>query len=184
MYDICQFTYQSIMGRPVLEQLNLTVFDHLNKLVASWQPQLQPALIDKFTSWEITCLLGQAYVFKAAVSLVLHRLQHPFGEEDLIATRLSTEILSVCTTSSRIAGEAEKLPQTLFPWMVAAFEVTSPVERRMLLQMELPKSREILGIPTAKMKDSVRFAWNMRDAGHVTSLFSILEQAPTSLVPF
>jgi hypothetical protein len=49
--------------------------------------------------------------------------------------------------------------------------------------MELPKSREILSLPTAKMKDCVRFVWNMRDAGYISSLFDILNQAPTYLVP-
>jgi hypothetical protein len=110
MYDICQFAYESRTSSPVQRQ-----FGYLNKLVASWQPQPPADLIDKFSPQEVTCLLGQANVFKAAISLALHRLQHPFGVEDLTATRLATQIFSVCAVSSRMAGEADKLPQTLFP---------------------------------------------------------------------
>lgn len=185
MYDVCQFAYESNHKSPSPAQESSSVtFDHLNKLVASWKPQPPPDLLTKFSSQEVICLLSHARVFRAAVSLVLHRLQHPFGIEDQTATRLSTEILSECANYSSIVGEADKLPQTLFPWMVAAFEVKSPWEREMLIQQELSTTREILTLPTAKMKDCVRFVWTMRDASHVCSLFSVLEQAPAYITPF
>ncbi|KAF2843053.1 hypothetical protein M501DRAFT_966056 [Patellaria atrata CBS 101060] len=183
MYDVCWLAYESRSRSSLLQQLSPNLFDDLNELVASWRPRPSPDLLSKFSSQEVTCMLTQARVLRMAVSLVLHRLKYPFGVEDRMATRLSTDILSECAICSSIVGEADKLPQTLFPWMMAAIEVTSPEKRLMLLGMELPKSREILSVPTAKMKESIRFVWDIRDAGYATSLFDILEQAPIYVVP-
>ena len=100
-----------------------------------------------------------------------------------MAARLLSEILSRCAACSREVGEEGKLLQTLFPWMVAAFKATAPEERDVLLKMELPRSREILSLPTAKMKECVKLIWGMRDAGGAEFLFNIFQQAPTYLVP-
>jgi len=183
MYEICQLAADARRRCQLPHQLNPILFDHLIELVASWQPQPPADLSSRFSPTEATCLLSQAEGFKTALFLVLHRLQYPLGTEDHAAASLANEILSGCATCSTELGEEGKLPRTLFPWMVAAFEIIAPEERDILLRMELPRSREILRLPTAKLKECVQLVWAMRDAGQAVFLFDILEQAPTYLVP-
>ena len=63
------------------------------------------------------------------------------------------------------------------------FPDAAAVKREKLLCMELPKSREIPGLPAAKMKECIRFIWERRDARYYASLFDLFEQAPTCVVP-
>lgn len=100
MYDVCQFAYESKCRNLLPMELNLVLFNRLNELVASWQVQPPAEFLTKFSTQEVTCLLIRAYVFKAAISLLLHRPQYLFGAEDQTAIRLSAEILSERATYS------------------------------------------------------------------------------------
>lgn len=184
MCDVCKLAFESQSRSLSPRQLCPAMFDHLYAVVASWQPQPPPNFEATFSSQEVTCLLTQASVFRAAVLLVLHRLEYPFGIEDQSAAALSAGIMAECAyCASIVYDEVDKLPQTLFPWMIAAFEVTASAERETLMRMELSKNREILELPASKMKECIRFVWERRDADYRPFLFDLFEQAPTCLAP-
>lgn len=187
IHDICYYAYtmkESQMKR--IQEPPLAELDRLEEIVTNWEPRPFPAeMAARLSAQEKVDLLSHARAFKKAMALAIHRLKYPFGVEDSKANMLSTEILAefgidLCQGTR---NERKTMPQTMVPWMVAAFEVTQPESRSRLLHMALPTSREILRLPAARMKDTVQRVWMQRDISKFLLLFDALEMNSTYVLP-
>ncbi|OAL49789.1 hypothetical protein IQ07DRAFT_631794 [Pyrenochaeta sp. DS3sAY3a] len=187
IHDICYYAY--MMNESQMkgtQELHLAELDRLVEMVTNWEPRPFPAeMAARLSAQEKIHLLSHARAFKKAITLVIHRLKYPFGVEDSKANMLSTEIfaefgIDLCQETG---NERKTMPQTMVPWMIAAFEVTHPERRYRLLHMELPTSREILRLPAARMKDTVQGVWMRRDISKFLLLFDALETKSTYILP-
>ncbi|KAB5566473.1 hypothetical protein GE09DRAFT_1171592 [Coniochaeta sp. 2T2.1] len=106
--------------------------DGIHAAVASWQPSHADKLIDKFDSTEIVNLLAQAKVYRLGALLVAHRLQHPFGSDDVQAEIWSREVMMELELARRVTKRP--LQFVTLPFMVAAVEVRDQSVRLETLQ--------------------------------------------------
>ncbi|KAB5583132.1 hypothetical protein GE09DRAFT_291718 [Coniochaeta sp. 2T2.1] len=106
--------------------------DGIHGAVASWQPSHADKLIDQFDSTEIVNLLAQAKVYRLGALLVAHRLQHPFGSDDVQAEIWSKEVMMELELAKRVTKQPLRF--VTLPFMVAAVEIRDDSARLEALQ--------------------------------------------------
>lgn len=187
LYELCEIGYTYGSGGPKNELEKTMLDEHIKSLdckLSAWRPTPPPGFTDTFNSKDSIFLLTQARVYRTAGLLILHRLQHPFGDEDELAMRYSYYILSESALCVDLLSSTNTIPKTLFPWMIAGLELTNPDERQGFLTQVPAEDREIMAMPIARMKEFAKYVWAARDQGTGISWFDLVASAPPfSVVP-
>jgi Fungal specific transcription factor domain/Fungal Zn(2)-Cys(6) binuclear cluster domain len=181
LYELCQVGNIYARDGPQNEREKRLLAEHLRSLnarLSTWKPTPTPGFVDQFCSKDVIFLLTQARVYKGVALLILHRLQHPFGDGDDLGIRLSYYIQSESSLCIDLLSANNAIPKTLFPWMIAALEITRCAEREALLAQVPAVDREIMAMPIARMKEFIRFVWAARDMRDGISWFDLVASAP------
>lgn len=96
-------------------------FKTLEAAVQNWRPSVPPEFMDTFSSVEVSHMICQASVMQTAALLVMHRLQHPFGEEEGKAHAMASLIVTQIDSTRRVTGETPLYVD--FPLLVACLEI-------------------------------------------------------------
>jgi hypothetical protein len=181
LYELCQVGNILAQGGAQNEREERLLAEQIKAMehkLNVWRPTPAPGFAAQFGSTDVIFLLTQARVYRGVALLVLHRLQHPFGEEDDLGARFSYYILSESALCVDLLGGGNAIPKTLFPWMIAALELTKFDERRALLAQMPANDREIMAMVIARMKEFIKHVWAARDQGNKVSWFDLVATAP------
>jgi hypothetical protein len=148
------------------------------KLIA-WVPSFPPDLNSSYSQEEIAGMGAQAFMYRTAALLIIHRLINPIGSADDIARSYGSSIISALSDYFSI------FPTTKLQ------HVTVPTFLAMLETGKLPE--EILGkltklggasVVTSKLALAVEVAWERRLNGFHGSIFELMESGPDfNIVP-
>ncbi|QDS71578.1 hypothetical protein FKW77_006022 [Venturia effusa] len=181
LYELCEIGNTYALGGPKNEQEKRLLADHINSLdnrLSSWRPLPPPGFASQFNTRDSIFLLTQARVYRAAGLLILHRLQHPFGDDDNLGRRMSFFILSESSLCVDLLSAPNTIPKTLFPWMIAGVELVTPEERQSFLAQVPAEDREIMALPISRMKEFCKYVWQARDKREGLSWFDLVATAP------
>ncbi|KAJ4304627.1 hypothetical protein N0V90_000153 [Kalmusia sp. IMI 367209] len=131
-YDLCVISHSLIDNpgtRPVgLQQQLEEIRAHVDK----WQPSEPEGFIHDFSTTEVVQLLAQAKVYRLAALLMIHRLQHTFGQEDRQADIWSREVMLELELAQRISNQPVRF--VTLPFIIAAVEIRDSAERSEAVQ--------------------------------------------------
>jgi len=120
--DLC------VVSNSLLNTTDVSILARLQKqlvaihaIVQSWQPSHSDQIIEQFDSADIVNILAQAKVYRLGALLVGHRLQFPFGCEDIQAEIWSKETMMELEMAKRVTKRS--LQFVTLPFIVAAVEV-------------------------------------------------------------
>ncbi|KAF1852017.1 uncharacterized protein K460DRAFT_362787 [Cucurbitaria berberidis CBS 394.84] len=126
-YDLCIISHSlvnstgaSLVG---LQQQLEEIQAHVDK----WQPSQPERFVHEFSTVEVINLLTQARVFRLGALLMIHRLQHTFGQEDSQADIWSREVMMELELAQRISNQPVRF--VTLPFIIAAVEIRDPAER-------------------------------------------------------
>lgn len=95
------------------------------------------------------------------------------------AAHLSHDILAEFSQlESLLSGHSNHVPRLLFPWTIAAIEVTDPIHRASLISQQPHDRKEVLILTHGKVKDFIRYVWAARDHGSTQSWFEVVDELP------
>ncbi|TLD35409.1 hypothetical protein E2P81_ATG11528 [Venturia nashicola] len=181
MYEICEIGNVYALGGPKNEREKKLLAEHVSSLdgrISAWRPTPPPEFTLQFNTRDAVFLLTQARVYKCIALLILHRLQHPFGEGDEIAMRYSFHVLVESALCVELLSSTNTIPKTLFPWMIAGVELVTTHDRQAFLAQQPAIDREIMAMPIARMKEFCEYIWKLRDQGKCISWFDMVASAP------
>ncbi|KAE9985991.1 hypothetical protein BLS_003013 [Venturia inaequalis] len=181
LYELCEVANIYALGGPKNERERRIFAEHVHSLdsrISAWRPTPPPNFTDQFNSRDVIFLMTQARVYKCTALAILHRLQHPFGENDDIAARYSFHILSESALCVDLLSSTNRIPKTLFPWMIAGLELITTHDRQAFLAQVPAEDREIMAMPIARIKEFCEYVWRMRDQGKCLSWFDMVALAP------
>lgn len=128
LHDLCCINYRMLHGnvRDLADDLA-----NLERTIQHWQPVVPEGFSKDFTPEEITNMICQTHVMRAAALLILHRIRHPFGSEQEVALVLARTILLQLDTARLVA--TRRIRCIDFALMAACFEIPDAAERAMHL---------------------------------------------------
>ncbi|KAB8078505.1 hypothetical protein BDV29DRAFT_187836 [Aspergillus leporis] len=156
-------------------------FDALRKEIIAWTPSISTATLERFSKEEMLLLITQANVHRTTAILILHRLRHPFGEQDGVAESLSQTIVTEMKHCLAMAGQYP--PNITLVLLIAGAEVHDPDGRKQILSL-------IHGINGASfypfitnLRLFLARVWASRDQGTARYLFRLFEEDPDLSIP-
>ncbi|KAJ6119342.1 hypothetical protein N7523_003622 [Penicillium sp. IBT 18751x] len=95
--------------------------------VYHWQPSIPVDFLERFTKAEIVSMLAQAKILRLAALLIIHRIQHPYGQSDTEGQMLSRAIISEFDMVLQLSQRS--IPCTALAYLAACVEVSGMEER-------------------------------------------------------
>lgn len=148
--------------------------DTIHAAVEAWQPSHSDQLIERFDSAEIINLLAQAKVYRWGALLVGHRLQYPFGQEDMQADIWSREILRELELTQLVTKRSMRF--VTMPFMVAAVEVRDASLRIKTLQYVDDYVDHFSPFLKKAMKTFLSRVWHERDLNLTSRWFDSMHK--------
>jgi hypothetical protein len=180
LYDICVLGHET---KNLMHSRSGDIDDDLAEAIAEmeettqrWQPTPPPGFAERFSSQEVVSLLTQARAYQGVALLILHRLRHKFGTEDMQGRLKSQRILSELELCYSITGQYGV--HVALPFMVAALEVTDLQERQKLIGRLLTGRGNIYYQFAQKIKGFLEYVWLRRDEGEIFSWFGLVDEVP------
>ncbi|KAL4980436.1 hypothetical protein BDW66DRAFT_166559 [Aspergillus desertorum] len=176
---------------PLLHDVCLTGVDIKNKkkgwlrpwekvriAVTEWQPPVPAGFSEMYTSKEVIRMFAHANIHRQFALLVLHRLRHRFGEEDMAAKVYSESILAESETCFRLSGE---YPFHIgLPLLVAGFELVDFSRRERLIRTHFGANHGLFAQPHSRMRRLLGLVWNEKDNEENFSWFDVVStKAPS-----
>ncbi|KAJ5085978.1 hypothetical protein N7532_010749 [Penicillium argentinense] len=170
LYDICAAATalkhaSTARAVEVVQDLN-----SIKAAVDKWQPLPPSDFLNRYTQAEVLSMLVQAKIFRIAALLMIHRLQHPFGEQDREAHVLSRAIIAEFDMILQMTQRS--IPCTALPYLAACFEILDFESRHATLK----NSKQIVAF---SKQSQIRFeatltsVWQARDLGHQFHWFEL-----------
>lgn len=169
-YDICLVS--NLLQEVALED-DPDLLGRLKEIqlaVEEWRPISPPDFVERFTHIEITVMIAQAKILRLAALLIIHRLRHPFGEQDRDALLLSNAITAELENS---------IPCTSLAYLAACFEVADKEARERVLE----RSTQIVTFSKQaqiRFKATLSSMWKARDSGNLFYWFELHKYLPGS----
>lgn len=128
-YDLCVISHSLVNNTDarlvgLLQQQLAEIQAHVDK----WQPSYPEGFVHDFSTAEAVQLLAQARVYRLAALLMIHRLQHTFGQEDSQADIWSREVMMELDMAQRISNQPLRF--VTLPFIIAAVEIRDPAQRK------------------------------------------------------
>ena len=121
MYDICVVSHKHKYEVKPYSTESEQDWAALALNVQKWHPYEPPNFSRLHQDNDTVTMRTQASIYRNALLLLIHRLQHPYGVIDAVAQSWSGHILSSLETSRHVTGRYP-LP-SFFPLLIASFEV-------------------------------------------------------------
>ncbi|USW50811.1 Putative fungal transcription factor [Septoria linicola] len=178
LYRLCELSCRAAVS---IQNVDLSDTDldarlvDLVRRVDSWHPDISTDVLQKLSAVEATHVQTQVRVHKTCIKLFVHRLQHPFGQEDYSAQNLAGSIFSDLDLATSIASS----PPTLvtLPFTIAAIEAL-PDDRD---KVRTDIARYIDGI-SPKVDDTTNAflvaIWQRRDLAPGFKWMNVLDELP------
>jgi hypothetical protein len=126
-------------------------------------------------------LISQTNLQQKAALLLLHRLRHPFGQEDSKAEALSSSIVECMTHCLDVAG---KYPPNITLVLLAAGSEVHEEAKRQEIKSLVGKIHGSSFYPFIdNLLMSLSRVWKGRDQGTARCLFSLFEDDPDLSIP-
>ena len=122
-HDLCQISRDLANTNDLKKPEKEALVCDLRRRLEEWQPCPPPDFLNDYTTIEVVLLLCQAEVHRKAGLLFLHRLIHPFGDEDERGERLGREIMSEIRRANIITGS--RVIRVALPFLLAGVNAQS-----------------------------------------------------------
>lgn len=174
LYDICEAgkslkNASMATAAKVVERLA-----SIKNAVDQWQPSPPSDFLDRYTQAEVVSMLSQAKIFRFAALLIIHRMQHPFGERDQEAFVLCRAIIAEFDMVLQLTRRS--IPCTTLPYLAACFEIMESDTRKNALE----KSKDIVAFSKqsrVKFEITLTSVWKARDHGYHFHWFELCSYA-------
>ncbi|KAJ0150457.1 hypothetical protein CTA2_448 [Colletotrichum tanaceti] len=174
LYDLCRISYHLHHEVDVDEQT--LALDALERDVEAWQPVIPPDFTSRFTTGEVIHMLAQSRIYKTAAMLFIHRLRHPFGDGDEMASAMSKSILSDLRMTLTVSKDTQRCVS--FPYMLAAIEARDAAEKETALEAMSALTDAFNARYKTGMAAFVQAVWDMRDANPGMSWLDMMPSLP------
>jgi hypothetical protein len=176
-YDICQVSNLlqevTIADDPDL----LGQLKEIQLAVEEWRPIPPPDFVERFTYIEFVVMKAQAKILRLAALLIIHRLRHPFGQQDRDALVLSNAITAEFETVLHLSHHS--IPCTSLAYLAACFEVVDKEARKRALE----RSAQIITFSKQaqiRFKATLNCMWKARDSENPFYWFELYKHVPGS----
>lgn len=128
-HDLCVLSQEMHQAREKeIDPVSLVEQLHsLESAISTWRPTYPDDFLRRFSQAEVAHMLAQAQIFRNALLLVSHRLQHPFGTGMERARVLSDTILEQFDMVRSLTNKTVVLMD--FAYLVASFELDDSSRR-------------------------------------------------------
>jgi hypothetical protein len=110
------------------------------------------------------------------ILLIIHRLRHPFGEDDNVATTMAASIVSDLELATNTTN---KVPSFVtLPFIVAAMEATAPPKREYLLAGVEQYTDHLSPKARAMTKVFLQVLWQTRDRALPFRWIDVMSELP------
>jgi len=175
MYDICVVSH-TLCHDEHPDLLEATrALDMTERAVEEWTPTLPEGYAIRFLQEEVVSLLGQAKVYRWSLLLIIHRLRYPYGTETAKATLLAEAILDELRLTLQFTQRA--VPFVRVNFMVACFELTSPMKRQIAMDM-INDVIEFSSKFRSRVRQQLTAFWAMRDCEDKVHWCDIIPRLP------
>lgn len=178
-YELCTISCARTTQSQQLELQGIEAEDtalvDIQRRIDAWQPSVPPLLLQELTSIEATHLQAQIRVSKQAMKLFIHRLIHPFGQEDSSAQVIAMGVMSDLDLATAMAGSPPCLLS--LPFTLAAFDVP-PSERGHVLNRVPIHIDGISPKVEVWTKTFLMTMWNRRDSSPGFRWMDIMHEMP------
>lgn len=148
------------------EQYDWLALDELANEVEAWQPtvsNMDAGELNRLGAVGMSQLLTRTRVHKTAILLYIHRIRHPFGEEDGTASTMATSIFSDLDLATATTSKVPDWVTT--PFMLAGIE-TEGFQQRQKVEADLAKYVDSISPKARAMAlEFLRALWAARDSG-------------------
>ena len=176
MYDICVVSQKHKYEVKPYSTESEQDWAALALNVQKWHPYEPPNFSRLHQDNDTVTMRTQASIYRNALLLLIHRLQHPYGVIDAVAQSWSGHILSSLETSRHVTGRYP-LP-SFFPLLIASFEVVENHARDEIVKAIDTRFPPVLCQFLSKLKQFLKHAWEARDSGCVLSWDQMVRLAP------
>lgn len=176
MYDICLVSHKHKYEVKPYRTESEQDWAALALTVQNWHAYEPPGFSGTYQDNEIVTMRTQASIYRNALLLLIHRIQHPYGEIDAVAQSWSGSILSSLETSRHVTGRYP-LP-SFFPLLIASFEVVDSHARAEIVKAIDAHFPPVLCQFLSKLKRFLKHAWEAKDSGCVLSWDQMVRLAP------
>lgn len=169
-YDICEVG-SSLKNASMAKVANtMGCLASIEAAVDQWQTSPPSNFLDNYTQAEVLSMLSQAKIFRSAALLIIHRMRHPFGEQDREAFGLGRAIIDEFDMILQFTQRS--IPCTALPYLAACFEVTDSESRSSVIR----KSKDIVTFSKQsrfRFEKTLTAVWKARDAGQRMHWFEL-----------
>lgn len=176
-YDIAEVSNSFGDGATAEHPELLGRLNEIKLAVEQWQP-LQPGdFLQRFTHLEVETMMAQAKILRLAALLIIHRLNHPFGQQSREALRLSRAITTEFETVLHLTNHS--IPCTSLAYLAACFEIMD----REVRVIALERSTRIITFSKQmqiRFKTTLTSVWKVRDSGISFYWFELGKYVPNT----
>lgn len=174
-YDICEVSSAFRYVAKDDDSELLRRLNGINLAVEKWQPLPPLDFSERFTQIEGATMLAQAKILRLGALLVIHRLHHPFGQQDREALLFSQEIIAEFENMLHLSHNS--IPCTSLAYLAACFEIMDQEARAWVMQrctqiVTFSKQAQI------RFKARLSIVWKARDSGNSFYWFQLCEYLP------
>ncbi|OAQ65525.1 amidase [Pochonia chlamydosporia 170] len=126
LQELCHLSFAMFHSTQAKEEV-MGELQKLKTTIEAWRPIVPPNFTESYTTSEVTNILCQTHVMQLAALLILHRMQHPFGTEQIAALSMAHTILRQLEVAKMVAGRTPRCID--FALMAACLEVSDGRER-------------------------------------------------------
>lgn len=174
LHELCGILASRSASVDATEVVEARSSDLLTRIEA-WHPLLSPEVLGELTSTEAIHIQTQVRVYKSAIKLFIHRLRHPFSEDDETAHAIALSIFADLDLATALSGEAPSL--VTLPFLIAAIE-TWPADRERINRDISVFVDGITPVVHARNKDFLNIIWRRRDSGQSFKWIDIMDELP------
>lgn len=160
-YDICEISSSIRHSEATVPEM-LRRLEMVHDRVYHWQPSTPVDFLERFTQAEVVSMLAQAQALRLAAMLIIHRIHHPYGQNDKEGLMLSKAIIGEFEMVLQLAHRS--IPCTALAYLVACFEISGKEERSSAIE----RSEDIVTFSKQaqlNFKTKVKLVWNAKDHG-------------------
>ena len=175
MYDICVVSHALCHDEhPNLLEATQAL-DMTERAVEEWTPTLPEGYANRFLQEEVISLLGQAKVYRWSLLLIIHRLRYSYGTEMAKATLLADAILDELALTLQVTQRV--VPFVRVNFMVACFELTSPMKRQTAIDM-IDDFIEFSNELRSRVRQQLTAFWTIKDCEDEVHWCDIIPRLP------